>query len=355
LGINFVDTSYGASEPLKLQNIFVDFASLPEISINRNNFTFTPDTLLQGFTTTTSLQVFNLGESNADSVTLKYYANNADSAFITNKISIPKDSSVVLNNIINTSSWSPATIYNTKAIATMPYDDFFSFNNSVEKSFFIARDSSKPVFNITFDGKEINNDDVISAKPEILITMKDNSPIPLDTSSFTTLRFDQVPVSFSRPDLKFSYAPYPNSEATIKWTPTIPDGKHLLEVYAKDQSGNYFDTVQHSYEFFVYNQPDLTNVFNYPNPFKNDTHFTFELRGQNAPQELLIKVYTVAGRLIRNISIPQSDLRVGFNTFYWNGRDQDGDEVANGVYFYKIIAKNNGVVKTTTEKLAKIK
>jgi flagellar hook assembly protein FlgD len=96
-------------------------------------------------------------------------------------------------------------------------------------------------------------------------------------------------------------------------------------------------------------------VFNYPNPFKNDTYFTFELHGQNTPQELKIKVFSVAGRLIKNIAIPPSDLRVGFNKIYWDGRDQDGDEVANGVYFYKIIAINNGVVKTTTEKMARIR
>jgi len=185
--------------------------------------------------------------------------------------------------------------------------------------------------------------------------MKDNSPLPIDTTSFTTLTFDNVPLSFTSPDIKFSYTPYPNAQATIKWTPSIPDGKHVLEVYAKDASGNFFDSVSHKYEFYVYNQPDLTNVFNYPNPFKNDTYFTFEIHGQNAPQEFKIKVYSVAGRLIKNIYPPLSDLRVGFNKIFWNGRDEDGDEIANGVYFYKIIAKNNGVVKTTTEKLAKIK
>ena len=185
--------------------------------------------------------------------------------------------------------------------------------------------------------------------------MKDNSPLPIDTSAFTTLTFDDLPVSFNQPDLKFSYTPYPNSQATIKWTPSIPDGKHTLEVLAKDPSGNFFDSVSHKYEFFVYNQPDLTNVFNYPNPFKSDTYFTFELRGQNPPQELRIKVFTVAGRLIKNIFLPTSDLRVGFNKIYWNGRDEDGAEVANGVYFYKIIAVNNGVTKTTTEKMARIR
>jgi len=48
-------------------------------------------------------------------------------------------------------------------------------------------------------------------------------------------------------------------------------------------------------------------------------------------------------------------LQVGFNRIYWDGRDQDGDEIANGLYFYKVIAKNNGVIKTAIQKLAKVK
>ena len=105
----------------------------------------------------------------------------------------------------------------------------------------------------------------------------------------------------------------------------------------------------------MFSTPDLLNVFNYPNPFKNDTYFTFELHGVQPPEEFKIKVFTVAGRLIRDLSVPKSLLKIGFNKIYWDGRDQDGNEIANGVYFYKIASKNNGILKTAIEKLAKIK
>ena len=79
--------------------------------------------------------------------------------------------------------------------------------------------------------------------------------------------------------------------------------------------------------------PDGSGILyrNYPNPFKNDTYFTFEIRGQNAPQEFRIKVFTVAGRMIRNISVPPSNLQVGFNKIYWNGnqRSQHGGEIGS--------------------------
>jgi flagellar hook assembly protein FlgD len=83
---------------------------------------------------------------------------------------------------------------------------------------------------------------------------------------------------------------------------------------------------------------DLTlkvqNLVNYPNPFKDDTQFTFELT-QSAEAE--IKIYTVAGRLIRTLR--PGILPAGYNQVYWDGKDADGDGLANGVYLYKITAK----------------
>lgn len=84
----------------------------------------------------------------------------------------------------------------------------------------------------------------------------------------------------------------------------------------------------------------LEGVLNYPNPFnprREHTTFTFSL---NQSATVSIKIYTVAGRLIKTIEdVPGVD---GFNYFQeglkWDGRDEVGDPVANGVYFYKIKA-----------------
>ena len=49
--------------------------------------------------------------------------------------------------------------------------------------------------------------------------------------------------------------------------------------------------------------------------------------------------WTVAGRLIANIEPAEGE--VGYNETYWDGRDAYGDELANGLYFYKIVARDN--------------
>jgi flagellar hook assembly protein FlgD len=72
-------------------------------------------------------------------------------------------------------------------------------------------------------------------------------------------------------------------------------------------------------------------------------------------EEFRIRIFTIAGRLIREIDIDPLSLQPGFNKIHWDGRDQDGDELANGIYLYKIITKNDGITKTTIQKLAKIK
>lgn len=352
VSFNLRDTTFGAINPLKFKRLTLSYKPLPEIVMSKNNLTFIPDTILQGLSTEMQLKVPNYGYSNAQNLDVKFYLNDADSAVYSYLISVESDSFKIIKHVIPTSS----LIFDNKfkVVLTNEIPEYHTFNNLITNSFFVARDSINPFFSITFDGKEIIDGDIISAKPEILITLKDNSPLPLDTSLFTII-FDNIPLSFSRPDLKIKETPYPNSEISLKWTPTLKDGRHTLEVLAKDASGNFFDTTSVRIVFFVYNNADLVYVYNYPNPFKNDTYFTFELRGSEVPDEFLIKVYTIAGRLIKEISVPSSSMQIGFNRIYWDGRDEDGDEIGNGVYFYKVISRLKEETKVLTLKLAKVK
>jgi hypothetical protein len=352
------DSSFSNSLPIILEEIAINYLSFPEIEINKERFSFAPDTVLQGFDIQMKIDVQNIGLIEAENVAVEFFREDSDSAFYKHALSIPNDSSRTIEYTIPTSALSPATFHNINVRTTLQKPEMFTFNNVTGNGFYVSRDSIKPAFEITFDGKEIISGDIISAKPEILISLKDNSPLPIDTSYFTLIyshNNSTIPLHFTRSDIEYSYTPYPNSEAVINWNPTLKDGRHTIEVLAKDASGNFFDSTSFRTDFFVYNDADLQNVINYPNPFTDDTHFTFELRGIQIPEEFLIKIYTIAGRLIRDISIPQSELTIGFNKFYWDGRDEDGDEIGNGLYFYKIISKHNGEVKTVTEKLAKLK
>jgi hypothetical protein len=351
---SFKDTTFNSINPNILKNINIEYLSLPELYLDKPSFTIIPDTLLQGLPVTLNLGVHNAGFIAVDTASINFYLDNSDSSFYKTKITnIAVDSTKSLSYIIPTATLTPASMHSVKAIVDYNKPEFYKFNNSLNQTFLVTRDSLMPTYEVTFDGKEIINGDIVSSKPVIMITVKDNSPISLDTTMFS-LSFNNSPLYFNRHDIDYKIIPYPNSQMTIKFTPILQDGTDTLDILGKNDSG-YLDTVSHVYIFNTFSQPDLLNVFNYPNPFRNDTYFTFELHGAQSPDEFKINIFTVAGRLIRAITLPSSGLRIGFNKIYWDGRDEDGNVVANGVYFYKIVCKNNGVLKTIIQKLAKIK
>jgi flagellar hook assembly protein FlgD len=54
-------------------------------------------------------------------------------------------------------------------------------------------------------------------------------------------------------------------------------------------------------------------------------------------EDVSIKIYSSSGRLIQHIQDAyQGQL---YNEVSWDGRDKNGENVANGVYFYKIIVR----------------
>ncbi|NOX66457.1 MAG: T9SS type A sorting domain-containing protein, partial [Chlorobi bacterium] len=137
---------------------------------------------------------------------------------------------------------------------------------------------------------------------------------------------------------------YDTINQTVKstYTPPLENGDHFLKV-----SGESFSFDKY---FTVSNELKIVDLYNYPNPFSDKTSFTFKLT--RVPEEVIIKIYTVAGRLIKNISLTSSDLKTDFNKIEWDGRDEDGDQIANGVYIYKVILKDSDESESYVQKLA---
>ena len=50
-----------------------------------------------------------------------------------------------------------------------------------------------------------------------------------------------------------------------------------------------------------------------------------------------------------------NDLRVGFNRVEWDGRDDDGDEIANGTYLYRLEVRAGGKTQVAGGKLVRVR
>jgi hypothetical protein len=81
----------------------------------------------------------------------------------------------------------------------------------------------------------------------------------------------------------------------------------------------------------------LRDVVNYPNPFSSNTTFTFQHNISSAINAK-IKIYSIAGRMIKQIE--ESNITGKFVKIDWDGRDEDGNQIANGTYLYKLIVES---------------
>ena len=71
---------------------------------------------------------------------------------------------------------------------------------------------------------------------------------------------------------------------------------------------------------------------NYPNPFNPETWIPYEL---SVASEVKIRIYDSLGRLVRTLD---PGLQAGEKTVRWDGKDNYGEGLSSGVYFYTIIA-----------------
>jgi hypothetical protein len=125
----------------------------------------------------------------------------------------------------------------------------------------------------------------------------------------------------------------------------IHPGNHLLKVSARDGYGNY-SARQMQMEISFDSSLVSIKAYNHPNPMKrNGTNFYFatgmpsaELEygdNQQAGQDRLsfeIRIFNQAGRLVQVLENAHS------GEAHWDGKDRWGNQLGNGVYFYKVTA-----------------
>lgn len=228
----------------------------------------------------------------------------------------------------------------------------YHFNNVLMVPFNVSTDKTNPLLDVTFDGVHILDGDIVSGKPGILITLKDeNQFLALnDTSDFNV--FLKTPSQSVAqlvpwgPQMLFTPAVLPHNSCKIYFTPSCSeDGTYELIVQAKDRSNNQSGQVDYKISFEVINKPSVTNVLNYPNPFSTSTQFVFTLTGSEVPQLFTIQIMTITGKVVREIDRDElGDLHIGRNitSYAWDGRDEFGDQLANGVYLYRVITRLDG-------------
>lgn len=302
-----------------------------------------------------------------DSLWVRYVltTNNQEVLRDSVKILAPQPKSVVKFSrtieTLNRVGTNVLTVYVNPRIAAEVYYD----NNLYQVNFNVLKDNANPILEVAFDGRQIMDGEIVSPSPLINIRLRDENTFKIltDTSNLNVLlkkceTCDFETIRFSDPNVKWTAT---SGLTEVEFHPkNLANGKYTLKVQGRDASDNKAGVNPYTINFEVINESTVTNVFPYPNPFSTKTQFVFTLTGGEIPDEMKIQIMTVTGKVVREITKEElGPIVIGNNRtqYAWDGRDEYGDVLANGLYLYRVIMKINGQAidqrKTSADKAFK--
>ena len=346
--------------PYLLRYWRVTYVPVPEGAIAPNLFFLFKDTLEVGEPLAFKMAFKNISEANFDSLKVKLQVtdnNNVSTNYPIPKFrTLPAWDTVHVRYTLPTASLPGSNIFFNDVNPDNDQPEYTHFNNFIYKNFYVKPDKTNPLLDVTFDGVHILNRDIVSAKTKILIKLKDEAKwMVLNDTMAVTIRVyfpdgSIRPYYFKNADtLKFTAAgnaPNNDNTASIDFSPIfLLDGYYELVVSGKDRSGNGAGILDYKVGFQVINKAMISNLLNYPNPFTTSTAFVFTLTGSELPQNIRIQILTITGKIVKEISKEElGTLRIGRNIteYKWDGTDNFGQQLANGIYLYRVITNFKG-------------
>lgn len=215
-----------------------------------------------------------------------------------------------------------------------------------------SEDNDPPTVNVYMNDLNFAKGGVTDQNPLLLVQLEDDNGINTvgngighDLTGILTYTIDDQTYTYNlnefyqaeQDDFRKGSIEYPLNN--------LPEGLHQVQVKAWDVYNNMGEG---NTEFVVADnaQMALKNILNYPNPFTEQTEFMFEHNLPGQELEVLVQIYTVSGKLIKTIQQPISAAEnTGYRVdgIHWDGRDDFGDQLARGVYIYKLSLRSNGL------------
>ncbi len=373
----YYDSTLTYPTPAQIDRWHVLYDPLPEAAIDgTGGYTWLPskDSLNEGEMVKFAIDIKNIYDLDMDSLLVKYWIED-NSHNLHHLVYLRQDSLLVNETFRDTiefstiglvginSLWMEVNPYVNGSFYVTDQPEQEHFNNLLQVPFYVVGDKINPILDVTFDGRHILNGDIIAPKSEIFITLKDENPLLIMDSVSDTTRFG---IYLTGPDGVQKRIPFIDGAGNeiMQWIPAdaqnrrfkiiFPasfdkDGIYNLLVQGTDRSGNISGDIQYKISFEIIKESSITYLMNYPNPFSTSTRFVFTLTGSEVPQDMIIQIMTVTGKVVREITESElGPIYIGRNIseYDWNGTDEFGDPLANGVYLYRVKSRiNNEEIK----------
>ncbi len=248
----------------------------------------------------------------------------------------------------------PTTVNGSKALTHIDASGTYTL--------FYGNDHKSPFIEVTANGRPLIKNTLVVRNPSLSVLLQDENGVnythslnlKIDDRTLITNGRPLIPGEVSIPDsLKNARS------VSVTTSPKLDPGLHHITVEVADINGN---VSSQEFNFQVNAGFDIRVFGNYPNPFADQTIISFYVDSDNEIDDFSIKIYTTSGRLIRrnmldlDESVAGDNVRMpSYHELIWDGTDDDGAPVANGVYFAVVSGRYKGKTVKHTLKIARLR
>ncbi|MEE9464326.1 MAG: hypothetical protein V3W14_01965, partial [Candidatus Neomarinimicrobiota bacterium] len=216
-----------------------------------------------------------------------------------------------------------------------------------------ALDRDGPLITLYREGRPIYNGEALPVAAQIEVELKDPLGINLTGEVGHSIRLwvdKEVNAQVMDPVFNYDIDSVTTGRFDYGFDPSLT-GPHDFTVEAWDSANNKTLSTITVY-LTLTEELDVTDLFNFPNPFQGRTEFVYTL---SVPADVTITVYTLNGVKVTELFSFGTQLS-GFQRLPWDGRDAFGDQIANGAYLYRFRAEVlDGLNVTRWGRLARLR
>lgn len=358
-----IDTNTGKSSSF-LNTVTVNYTAPSELAPDISSLKLSDTSVFTGSDLKFGFNIYNLGYTSFPGVVVNIYKVSPSAVNLIRSDTVTK--SFKPDSINNFYTKFKVPYYRTGADGKLPVyvdlllkgenNEFYSYNNPVNFSVTLKNPRTDSRIELISDGSPVKSGDVLRSTPEMKINITGefaDTKLISDTSGLV-LKLNDIYVPFftnGKANAQLKPAEIQSSDGnsgivkSYNFYPVFKNGTNKLTLIYK------YDTDETDTAYYDFTASDLLTIkelYNFPNPMKDHTDFVFNLSGNFNSAGSKIKIYTAAGRLIREINFTGI---LGYNQISWDGRDSDGDNVANGTYLYKIVTEDDSGKESSVQKL----
>ncbi|GEO03828.1 peptidase C25 [Adhaeribacter aerolatus] len=219
-----------------------------------------------------------------------------------------------------------------------------------------AVDTTPPTIKLYLDDETFVPGGITGNQPVLLAKLSDESGLNTNTTGIgheitLTLDIDNTRTIILN---EFYTTEIDNFKAgnIVYALPELEPGSHELKIKAWDI---YNNSAEARLPFIVVGDQSfvIENIQNSPNPFGAETTFSFNQNQAGDDVEIQIQILTLAGQLVKTIREKRAKSKNRIADITWNGKDEAGNILTNGIYIYKvkIISLTKGIWTERVKKL----